>query len=171
MKLLEYVPGIESDILLARWWETLAESGDLGEVFSVEFAALGAFMEGMKNTTLLYDYDDKGIWFAIWADRIMSGAFFGFWVREDRRPSINGNLAESLSRVHEGLDRFFGVYPVLFQVTRNPHIVELAMRIGAKILGRVPYIFDGEDAMITFLTKEDFAAYKENANVQGRIEN
>src|SRR3990172_50052 len=85
--LMTYIPGDgEHDLLLASWWGHLVEGEDLGKVFTVSCASLSGFFQAFQAPCILYfAKDDKGIWFAMWAEPIMSGAFFGLWVREDCR--------------------------------------------------------------------------------------
>lgn len=156
-----YVPGPATDILLARWWDTMATAGDLETVFTAEYALLSQFMAGFQApNVLIYAEDDEGIYFAMWADPMMSGAFFGFWMRADKRPSENGDVQHAFELSHKALTMLFDAFPVLFVVTRDPHIVQLALRLGGKTLGVVPHVFDGEAAYVCYLTREDFASYK-----------
>ena len=163
-----YEPGPASDILLARWWDHMAGCGDLELVFESEYTMLSRFMAGFQApTVLLYAEDDDGIYFAMWADPVMSGAFFGFWMRADKRPSENGDVGLAYELSHGALDTLLANFPILFIATRDAHIVQLALRIGGKVLGVVPHVFDGSSAYICYLTREDFASYKAS-NGQGR---
>jgi hypothetical protein len=166
-----YEPGPATDILLARWWDHMAGCGDLELVFESEYALLSRFMAGFQApTVLLYAEDADGIYFAMWADPIMSGAFFGFWMRSDKRPSETGDVSEAYELSHSALDTFLANFPVMLIATRDPHIVQLAQRLGGKLLGVVPHIFDGSGAFVCYLTREDFASYKAQGqpNGQGR---
>jgi hypothetical protein len=169
VELKVYTPSPEEDILLGRWWDHMAGCGDLETVFTAEYTLLSRFMAGFQPpSVLLYAADDDGIYFAMWADPAMSGAFFGFWMRADKRPSETGDVTEAYALSHSALDTLLANFPILFIVTRDPHIVQLALRLGGKVLGMVPHIFDGESAYVCYLTTEDFAAYKANSNGQGR---
>lgn len=164
--LIRYESNVETDLLLTKWWMLLAETRDLEQVFTADYAVLSRFLFGFQPpTTLLYATDAEGIWFAAWVDPIMSGAFFGFWVREAYRPSVSSNMEPTLAVTHEAFTTFFREYPILFQISRSHHIMELAERLGGHVMGSVPYIFDGESAFVAYLTREGFKSYMESLNV------
>jgi len=156
-----YIPGPTTDLLLANWWGTMGEADELKDVFTSEYALLSRFMAGFQAPTiLLYAEDEQGIWFAVWADHLMSGAFFGMWCRADKRPGLGHPSDEPVQVGYECLDTLFSVYPILFMVTRDPHIVQMGMGLGGKVLGAVPHIFDGDAAFVSYLTREAYAATK-----------
>lgn len=146
-----YEPGVNSDLLLTEWWTHLGLSGDLERAFTVDLAPLGAFLMEWRNiSALMYEVDEQGsICKAAWVERVMSGGFYGLWIREDQRDS--SSLAFVLESTLLCLQRF----PVLIYVTRSRETADTAIRFGANEIGEVPHIFDGQAAIVLSITSED----------------
>jgi len=146
-----YEPGTDEDLLVLKWWGLLTETGDLGRAFVRAIWPLSEFMVNMGgNTILTYEADEQGIWFATWYDPIMSGAFCGLWVREDKR-----NM-EAVKAGHLSMRIAFETFPVLITATRSESVRKTAQRQGFKDLGVVPHLFDLEDAFVLYATKKSF---------------
>ncbi len=147
-----YEPGIHSDLLVLKWWERMAASGDLEKLFSVKMAECGAFMGAMRKMLLIYQSDERGIWSAAWFEPVMSGARFAGWIREDRRGSQDGNRAV-IESIAFGLDRF----PVLLSTwVHDPDWLEWLAALGFETLGTVPRLFEGTDVSVAFVTEDKF---------------
>lgn len=147
-----YTPGVAEDLLMFDWYRVMGSCEDLEQAFSVHLAPFGAWIEAMRKSFLVYAADDTGVWFASWMDAgAMSGAFYGLWIREDRRHAADA-LPLVIESIHLGLERF----PVLIAVTQQPKVSLTAQRVGFQRLGVVPWIFDGNDAEILWLDSRHF---------------
>jgi len=149
-----YQPGLDADLLLLNWYYTMAACEDFERIFSAELTPCGAFFDSMRKTTLIYETDEKGIWFAAWFDRVMAAGSYGVWIRADKRDQPNGGeaLRAGLESLSFGLARF----PVLIFVTKHPEILALSRRFGFVALGEVPWMYDGDVAMIAWIDAARF---------------
>lgn len=145
-----YVPGTEQDLLLLQWWAQIKETGDLAEAFSPDIGTPSAFLALFQvPTALFYDYDEKGIRFAVWICAFMGGASINFWARPDYR---KGQWADSL--MYEVMPKVFAVTPLALFTTRGPHVVKRAREWGWTVLGDVPYLYLGKTATVGYMTRE-----------------
>lgn len=157
------------DLLLVELWSRMANSGDLERVFTSDCFSLSGFLRAFQPpAVLLFVSDEEGIWFALWGEPVMTAGAFGFWIREDKRDPKPGETHLGLRPSYQAIDKMLDLWPVLFQVTKDPHIVELAQRLGAVYMGVVPHMFDGEPAHITYLTRE---AFREHAKTTEYLDN
>ncbi len=144
----------QADLLLLDWWTRMAATTDLEQAFSVVHASAGSFFQSFRPPNILiYEVDDEGIWFAAWFDPVMSGAFYGLWIAPPMRLSMSALRAVQAS-VAFGLEKF----PVLIGATRHVKVARQAARFGARILGDIPNLFDGETATIGYITNETVRA-------------
>jgi hypothetical protein len=140
----------ESDLLLLDWWTRMAATMELEQAFSVVHASVGSFFHSFRPpAVLVYELDDEGIWFAAWFDPVMSGAFYGLWIAPQMRLTMCALRAVQKS-VAFGLEKF----PVLIGATRQTKVARQAARFGARIVGDIPNLFDGEKATICYITRE-----------------
>lgn len=146
-----YQPGIHEDLLLLNWYMDLGSGPDFERTFSAELASCGAFLDSMRKTLLVYETDEKGIWFAAWFDRIMSAGTFGLWFRADKRHEKT-TLKTVLEALNFGLERF----PVLLFVTRDADVMAQGQKLGFQTMGEVPWLFDGESAVVAWLDRARF---------------
>jgi len=144
----------EADLLLLEWWTRMAATEDLEKTFSAAHASVGNLFESFRPPSiLLYEADDLGIWFAAWFDPVMSGAFYGLWIAPHKRVTRAAMQAVQES-VAFGLEKF----PVLIGAMREAKVAKQAERLGARILGELPGVFDGETAIIAYITPETVRA-------------
>jgi hypothetical protein len=150
----------QADLLLLEWWTRMAATGDLERAFSAAHASVGNFFGSFRpSSILIYEVDDQGIWFAAWFDPVMSGAFYGLWVAPHKRSTKVAfhTVQESIAF---GLEKF----PILIGAIREDRVAKQAVRFGARILGNLPHVFDGETATIVYLTTETFRAHQRGNN-------
>jgi len=83
----------------------------------------------------------------------MSGAFFGLWCRDIRRHGKG-----ILEATEEALDYGLSWYPVLMGVTKQENLLDAHRKLGYNVMGKMPAIFDGEDAWVVYITREMFNA-------------
>ena len=151
----------EADLLLVDWWTRMAATTDLERAFSIVHASVGAFFQSFRPPNILtYKVDDEGIWFAAWFDPVMSGAFYGLWIAPHMRLTMCALKAVEES-VAFGLEKF----PVLIGATREAKVARQAARFGARVLGSIPSLFDGEAATIGFITSETVRAPRLASNI------
>jgi hypothetical protein len=143
------------DAIIAQWWVQLTEIGDLEKTFGTGCGALSQFYKLLTepDRLFLYDIDDQGIALAFLVSPIMGGAFLTVWVAPRHRASPS-----MLATIEDAYGRIFTGYPVLLGVTRQERLLRVHQRWGYTILGKVPHIFDGQDAWVVVLTKEAFEA-------------
>jgi hypothetical protein len=152
----------QADLLLLEWWTRMAATADLEQAFSVVHASAGSFFASFRPPNILiYKADDQGIWFAAWFDPVMSGAFYGLWVAPHMRLTMC-----ALQAVQESVAFGLGKFPVLIGATRHLKVARQAARFGARILGDIPNLFDGETATIGFITSETVRAPRLANNTQ-----
>lgn len=149
--MLLYEPGVQTDLLVLDWYWRMGQCDDLERVFSVTMAPCSAFMSEMRKCVLMYERDADGIYFAAWFDPAMAGAFHHAWIRADKRQSRQAFVA-MLESIHLGLER----WPVLLSVTRQAKLLSGLQRMGFTTLGRVPGLFDGDEAIISFIDADHF---------------
>ena len=148
-----YQPSREHDLVVSAWWARLVAGPDAERTFTPSVTdTLSAFLGFFQQPKhLVFKLDTVGIWFAAWLEPVMSGAYFGLWIREDRRHS---KLA--LVAFEESLSIAFTIFPVLIGVTRQPDLIDGHKRLGYTLLGQIPYLWDDTDVYIMFITKDAF---------------
>lgn len=150
-----YRPSIDEDLLLLDWWVLLGSTRELEKVFGAFTTALGGFMRcWAPPTVLMYEADERGIWGACWLDTIHSGVFYGLWLRPDKRQT-----KAAFKFVLESLEHSLTQAPVLISLTRTETAFEQTVRLGfTPLQGTIPWILDGDDARVAFMTSREFDA-------------
>jgi hypothetical protein len=141
------------DALIIQWWAQLVESGELELTFGKGCVAISQFFKLLteNDRLFLYDTDDKGICLAFLVSPIMNAAFLTLWVAPHLRAS-----REALLTIEDAYGRIFEGYPVILGLTKQEKLLKVHQHFGYATLGKVPLIFDGEDAWVEVLTKADF---------------
>lgn len=160
-----YTPGVSEDLLLLDWWVLLGRTRELETVFSAFTTALGGFMRcWAPPAILIYEVDEQGIWAACWLDPIHSGAFYGLWIRADKRRTKSG-----LKFVVESLEYALTRAPVLISLTRDESLFNQTIHLGfTPLQGTIPWVLDGDDAHIAYMTSREFAARWGKESPDGR---
>ena len=141
------------EMLLLKWYLDLsARPAEFEKLFAQPLRSLTELLKWAQgNVTLGFELDSQGIWVAAWYEPVMSGAFFGAWLREDRRGSF---------AAWRFIDRAYRVafehFPVLIGITQQPELDKLHHALGYQRLGVVPGLFDGKPALIYVLSKENY---------------
>jgi hypothetical protein len=151
-----YVPGERGDVPLLHWYAQLAASGDLTRLLGPSIYSMAAFMAHFTSPSanLYYIEDEKGWMAAAWVFPFLGGGTWGLWVREDKRSSGSRQI---LDLIMETLEDCFSAYPVLVNTTKQPDIVAKTCRLGYKYIGVIPYLFEGDECHVMYMTKEMFA--------------
>lgn len=139
----------DEDLLLAQWWAVMERDGDLPLMWGRNMRTLGAMLAFFQNPAraLIYEYDERGIWFAMWFDPVMDHTVVALWVRIDRRyrPS-------TLKAFNAGYEIAFSKWDVILGLTRRD-LLAAHQRFGYRVVGRIPRARDGEDGWLVTLTK------------------
>lgn len=147
-----YTATADEDLLLASWYLRMANDGDLDKLFTSGSRTMAELFRLVgRPKTLIYAVDASGIWFAMWAEAMLAGAFVGLWIRADRRRSRT-----ALTTALDAYAWYFTSVRVIFGVTKQPKILDEHKGFGYDILDRVAGLWDGEDAWIVKLTREQF---------------
>lgn len=147
-----YEPDTEAgDLVLAEWWLTLRNSGELDSIFAVP-PSLGKFFDLFRPpNTLTMSVVDGHIEYAYWFEPVFSAAFFGVWIA----PSLRGR-----KRPIEELVRVLAVamrdYVALFAITKLEGVKALAIRLGFEVVVEVPGLYHGQTGTILILSKERY---------------
>lgn len=142
---------IEHGLLLAGVWGHLLANGELKQTVAENARSLPGFFRMLEPPTVaLFVTDEQGAWVLAWCEPCFNGAFFSLWVRPDKRSK------DALPTVYELYEMALGRWPVLMGVTKQARLLSSHEKMGYKLLGQIPGLFDGEDAFLLVLTKEDF---------------
>ena len=142
------------EFLLVEWYNQLVTSGDHFITFSSDMRHLSTFLTTFKNQALVYAVDNLGMWFACWFEPIMSGAYFGTWVRKDKRHGTAW-----YGRFKAAIDAAFQRLTVLIALTKQEAVAEQLERIGAVHGMRIPALWDGEAVDVYTLTRDQWNAH------------
>lgn len=145
-----YEPGI-ADVSLFTWWKTMALTGDLQRGYT-GLDTLSSFFASMQAPTqLIYEENEAGIWFAMWAEPRFGGAFVHVWIATEARQT-----KKAVRAVIEALNFYLGQFPGLIGVTGSETVALEHEKFGFVRLCEIPLIFGDEDTYITLLTREKF---------------
>lgn len=160
-----YETNVSTDVLLVRWYEHLAATGDLEDQFSRPTRSLGSFMEYVKASVFIYEADDDGIWFAAWFTPALGAVAFHYWMRREVRGGDAG-----LRALIEALRFGLRLSPVLLAAIRaNPGDVAAFQVLGFVTLGGViPGIFEDNAMSVSYLDREHFFGDEHAESVERR---
>jgi len=148
----------EHGVLVAQWWARAYENGDLALMATKRSQSLSGFFKMIDAPTiLLFECDEQGIWIAGWFEPTFDAAFFSLWVRPDKRSK------DALPVLFTMYDMGFRVWPMIMGVTKQERLLRSHERLGYTVVGKIPKFFDGEDAWLVTLTKEDFYSTNERS--------
>jgi len=148
-----YTGRADEDVLIARWWGRMAVDGDLDQLFTADSRTLRCLF-GIVGPphAFVYQADAEGIWFAMWTEQVLTGAFTGMWLRRDRRRTRRGLYA-----FLDALSWFLTFHPVLLGVTKQQKIIKEHLALGYTRMGDpLPDFFDGEPGYAVMLTRAAF---------------
>lgn len=150
-----YTPGPDADIQIAQWWLRMRDDGDLDKTFLASAHCLSGFMDIWKNTDLMVEIDDSGIYVAMWCQRFMGAGMLGLWVRTDKRHSVGA--VRSVLRMYRAV--FDSGTGSIVGITKQPQLLEEHERLGYRVLGEVPGLWDAQNSgFVVVLTADDFYA-------------
>lgn len=140
-------------LALKSWYDEMVRSDELQAAFAASVHEFDAWMANWNpaQRSLIFDIDERGMWYAVWLEPAFRGAFVSLWARSDRRTSADLDTFDQI------LDLAFQHFSVLMLVTRRPELVATFERFGITTLGSIPRLFDGHDAFVAYLTPEAHA--------------
>lgn len=153
LRIYEYEPGPTADLVIARWWMRLVADDELSLV-SMRPAGLSAFYEQMAYPRrLVYIKRDEDIAYAGWVEPIGGAAFMSYWMRSDVRgtresPSATALIYRACFGI-AGCSTFLGI-------TKQERLLDIHRKLGYNILGVLPGLWMGKDAILATLTRSDF---------------
>lgn len=141
------------DFLIFRWWMKISESGDLVKMLPRASQPLFAFGRLFNHPTkLFYSLHEGAIWFAVWMSMMGHAVMFNMWC--DKR--FRGTRKQA-NHTRVTYDAAFEISNVVLGFTKRYELLRAHQRIGYKILGRIPRMFDGiDDVWMVMLTKENY---------------
>jgi hypothetical protein len=148
--MVAYDRSAKHDVMLTTWWAEMNAAHEFDTTFMRSCKPLGAFLSYWRRSdiTLVFAYDERGIWFAFWIEPLMSSACIGLWIRADRRCT-----RAALRAFRDVIGAAVRTYPSLITVTCQ-HVVYMQLcRLGFTPLGLVPGLWDGTDANVNILTR------------------
>lgn len=153
-----YEPGMDGDILIANAFRNIVQADDHLRLLSRDCQRLGTFMLMLQppNLALMEVNEEIGVWFLAWVTPTFQGAFYSQWVHESMRHK-RAMVASSLHAWNLCLEQ----WPILLGLTRQPKLLKEHFKMGYKELCVIPIFWDGEDAHLLMLTRENFAPVKE----------
>lgn len=139
----------EYDMALVRWWMDLYNGGEMNTIFGKVMSLVDFVSTFLPPRTLLFECDDIGIWIAAWFEPIMSGAYMGFWIAKRKR-----RTRDAYKAAIQIYDLALAEWPVIIGVTRQEKLLDIHENMGYTSLGKIPHLWDGQDAYVLCLTKE-----------------
>jgi hypothetical protein len=149
------------EYLLIDWYAKLIQSGDMALTFTLDMRWMGNFLQYFRKATLGYACDEKGIFFACWLEPLLSGAFFGMWIREDKRQA-----STSLKLAIEAYGEAFKVYTVLMGLCKQDHLKDVHLKLGYTLQCTIPGLWNGEDVAVYSMTREQWETRYERRKIQ-----
>ena len=146
------------EYMAVDWYSKLVQSGDMAVTFTPDMRYLGNFLAYWRRAVLAYASDESGVFFACWVEPIMSGSFFGAWVREDKRHTVT-----ALKLLTYAYDEAFKTSTVLIGLCKQEHLQDLHRKLGYKRACVVPGLWNGEDVDVYVMTRAMWEARHEAA--------
>jgi hypothetical protein len=145
--------------LLVQWWAEMQKSDEFARAVHSSAQNLDAFICYFRHTaSLMFEADDKGIWFAASSTPLYDGAMWDVWIRDDKRHTASALKAIELS-YGLALERF----PNLFGITQQRELHAIHLKLGYTYGGVLKENMDGKTQYIYQLTREGWASRKEAA--------
>lgn len=123
-----YVPSVDHDLALLRWWNDLVVSQTFGEAFAPSFAPPSVFLDQFQSPATLYLLRDAGVVMAAvwtWPTGYAEGAFVAVWghptIRHQKRGI--GFLRLAFATALED-------YRSLIAVTRHTRVAGILPKLG-----------------------------------------
>lgn len=155
--LYQYAGSANEDMLLAQLWAQMQQEGSLQGTFNDPDFSIGDLIELFsKPNSMFYKVDETGIWFVVWLSPVMGGAFLSTYLRADHRGQALGHDVREANHTaaREIMEQAFKAYKVLLVVTQQEWLLPNIERLGYTVLGKIPFLFHGNDAWVGYMTPE-----------------
>ena len=147
-----YQATADDDLRVAGWWYRMHQDGDLGDLYTEGNRTLASLFRLIAPPkALVYAADDHGIAVSVWSEQILGGVFLGLWARQDYRRSRSAFYV-----FLDALEWHFRAFSVVIGVTKHEKLLDAHRRLGYDVVKKLPSFFDGEDAWVVMLTKDEF---------------
>lgn len=145
-----YDPVRHEALLTAWYFELRSDPAEFANLFNESLRNLTELLWWAKHTVkLVFVADNAGLWGTAWVEPVLSGAFFGTWIRKDRRA-----LPSAYAFVRHAQLAALETFPVLLGITKQSKLHDIHIAMGYELVGQVPALFDKSDAWVYKLTKE-----------------
>ena len=154
----------DQDILIARWWEHLVETGDINLVAARNARSLSGFFSMIGPPRVLFYTGEESVDFAVWLERAGNadkGYYFSNWIAEHLR-----GTRRHLRLMHMSYESAFKFADVLVGITKQKELLDIHRKIGYVYGCVIPYFFDSDPAYIVYLTKAGYRSSKTYAVAQ-----
>lgn len=160
-----YDPSLH-EMLAVKWFCDLRQKPDEFEkLFMAPLRQLTPFLAWAATVKVIIDFDQQGISKAAWVEPMMSGAFFGAWMREDVRGTFG-----ALGFIRKAYKWAFEMYPVLIGITKQPELEKVHLALGyEKMEPKIPHLFDGQDAWVYILERGNFYGCRRRQDEQRKL--
>lgn len=134
-----YAGDVRHEYLILKWWEQVTLADDMSQMLASSLHAIQPFLNFfMQPDRLRFAIDERGIWFAFWAEPIFLGAAIGVWARPGmRRTKV---MLDCLMRAH---DWAFKLYDPLISLTIQPRVASQLKRLGYSKECLIPNLWKG----------------------------
>lgn len=150
-----YIADDAHGLLLLSLWAQMAHDHSLYRVMFPDAQSPVDFLRALARTgDVFMSADDAGPWAAAWITPVLSGASYNIWVRTAKRPT-----RAHLRFVLETLRLVFGRFQVVAACTRDPRQATLYAKLGFTLRSVVPHLYNGDTAILQWLTRERFTTY------------
>ena len=158
-----YVPGTDVDYVLLNWFNRMVHDGELTHTLSSAVRAPGQFLQFFLQRPLLYKIDSLyNITHAAWMEPCMGSVFLSYYVA----PGSRGMNKEKGFFLYDVIDAVFvdgantvcGIVKERATRADTKRIIEVHEFLGYTYSGRVKHFFDGADAHLVAITKDEWAA-------------
>lgn len=161
---------LKHEMLILQWHLNLkTDPEEYDKLFADSTHTLTSLLRWASNTVMLaFEMDKDGVWAACWVEPCLNAAWFGSWIRRDKR-----HTKSALKFINEAYARVLDKFPTILGLTSQPKLADLHIKLGYKFGCRVPGMFNGKDALIFIMTRESREARHERSSrrIRPRREN
>lgn len=153
------------DRMVAVWWDSLCDTGELQQLVAENAYNLSAFFTLFKQpSAMIYTEKDGSIETAHWVEPVSTSnhaVFFSSWYT----PELRGSKRQALLS-HTIYSFIFSMgRKLIVGITKQPQLLKLHEKLGYVILGSMPNLFDGYEGWLMYLTPEGLASSRLAASV------
>ena len=137
--MMVYKPGdMEAEILLGQAYMQMYATEDLTTLFGpANEPSLARFLALYQPPIgLLFDTDDKGIWFMAWCERTLQAAYLALWIRPDMRHTLS-----AYKNVLETFALAVSLYPTVLSTTYRDDRMAEYVKLGYTLLCVIPHLY------------------------------